>query len=55
MKIEIHPEAEAELFAAAAWYDDQLPGLGTYPERILVLAFVHSSRRPFYWAERAGD
>jgi hypothetical protein len=28
VKIELHPEAEAELFEAAAWYDDQLPGLG---------------------------
>lgn len=28
MKTELHPEAEAELYAAAAWYDDQLPGLG---------------------------
>lgn len=28
MTIELHPEAEEELFGAAAWYDDQRLGLG---------------------------
>lgn len=28
MKVELHPEAEVELYEAAAWYDDQRPGLG---------------------------
>ena len=28
MKIELHPEAETELFGEAVWYDDQVPGLG---------------------------
>ncbi len=103
MKIALHPEAEAELFEAAAWYDDQIPGLGddllaelsyyldliagapstwpmwpgapeldppirrvvadrfpyaiayrAYPDCIRVLAFAHTSRRPFYWTERKG-
>jgi len=101
VKIELHPEAEMELFEAAAWYDDQVPGLGNdilvelgqwldiiaesplawpkwpdaptfdppirralpdrfpyaiayraYADRIWVLAFAHTSRRPFYWAGR---
>lgn len=101
MKIELHPKAETELFEEAAWYDDQVPGLGNdllvelgqwldviaelplawpkwpdaptldppirraladrfpyaiayraYADRIWVLAFAHTSRRPFYWAER---
>ncbi len=102
MNTEIHPQAEEELFYAAAWYDDQRPGLGdeflaeitrwlvviaeaplTWPKwrgapdldppirkvtserfpyaiayqawssRIWILAFAHTSRRPFYWAKRA--
>ena len=28
MNIQLHPEAEVELYEAAAWYDDQRPGLG---------------------------
>jgi plasmid stabilization system protein ParE len=28
VRLELHAEAEAELAAAAAWYDDQRPGLG---------------------------
>ena len=28
MKVQLHPEAEVELYEAAAWYDDQRPGLG---------------------------
>ena len=28
MRIELHPEAESEISAAAAWYDDQRAGLG---------------------------
>ena len=28
MKVQLHPEAEVELYEAAAWYDDQHPGLG---------------------------
>ena len=28
MKVELHPEAEIELYEAAAWYDDQRTGLG---------------------------
>ena len=101
MKVELHPEAETELYEAAAWYDDQRSGLGdellaeitrwldvvaespsiwpkwpgfpdldppmhrvltdrfpyaiayqVHPDRIRVLAFAHTSRRPFYWAKR---
>ena len=104
MKIELHPEAEFELYEAAAWYDDQRPALGddllaemtrwldviaetpsTWPmwahapdldppirkvltdrfpyaiayqahsDRVCVLAFAHTSRRPFYWAKRTGS
>jgi hypothetical protein len=28
LRIELHSDAEEELHAAAAWYDDQRPGLG---------------------------
>ncbi len=28
MRVELHPEAQAELRAAAVWYDEQRPGLG---------------------------
>ena len=28
MKLQLHPEAEEELFRGAAWYDDQELGLG---------------------------
>lgn len=28
MRIELHPEARAELRAAALWYEEQRPGLG---------------------------
>ncbi len=28
MKVELHPEAEVELYEAAAWYDEQRRGLG---------------------------
>ncbi len=102
MRVELHPDAETELFEAAAWYDDQDAGLGddvllemagwlaviaeapltwpTWPDvpevnsiirkvilhrfpyaiayqaesdRVLVLAFAHTSRQPFYWGNRA--
>jgi hypothetical protein len=102
VKVELHPEAEVELYEAAAWYDDERPGLGddfvvemtrwldviaegpsTWPKwpdaqeldppirkalsnkfpyaiayqaqsnHVWVLAFAHTSRRPFYWAKRA--
>ena len=102
MKVQLHPEAEVELYEAAAWYDDQRPGLGhdllaamtcwldviaeapltwprwqdapeldppirrvltdrfsyaiayqAHPDTVWVLAFAHTSRRPFYWAKRA--
>ena len=102
MKVQLHPEAEVELYEAAAWYEDRRPGLGEsllaamtrwldvivaepsmwpkwphapdldppirqliverFPYAIayqansscvLVLAFAHTSRRPFYWAKRA--
>lgn len=101
MKFELHPEAEVELYEAAAWYDDQRPGLGddllaemtrwldviaeapstwpkwpgapvleppirrvvtdrfsyaiayqAFPDFVRVLAFAHTSRRPFYWETR---
>jgi hypothetical protein len=26
-----------------------------FTERVLVLAFAHTSRRPFYWLKRADD
>jgi hypothetical protein len=29
VKVELHPEAEEELYQAAEWYDSQRPGLGT--------------------------
>lgn len=28
MKLQLHPEAEEELYQQAAWYDEQRPGLG---------------------------
>lgn len=28
MRVELHPEARAEVRAAALWYDEQRPGLG---------------------------
>ena len=28
MRIQLHPRAEEELFEAARWYEDQVPGLG---------------------------
>ena len=28
MKVQLHPEAEEELFEGAAWYEDREPGLG---------------------------
>jgi hypothetical protein len=28
MRLELHPEARAELRSAALWYDEQRPGLG---------------------------
>ena len=103
MRIQLHPQAEEELYEAARWYENQVPGLGgdlmtevdlwldavpetpmawprwpgvktleppirravlgrfpfaipyqAFQERVWVLAFAHTSRRPFYWLERAG-
>jgi hypothetical protein len=28
VRVELHPEARAEVRAAALWYDEQSPGLG---------------------------
>jgi hypothetical protein len=102
VRVELHPEARAELRRAALWYDDRRPGLGgefiaevsaalerineaadSYPtwlgiraaaplirkatlqrfpyliaferheQHALVLAVVHSKRRPLYWLSRA--
>jgi hypothetical protein len=102
MMIQLHRQAEEELFQAVRWYDDQVSGLGddllievehwldvipdtplTWPlwpgarkldppvrravlkrfpfaiayqaleDRLLVLAFAHTSRRPLYWSNRA--
>lgn len=30
-------------------------GFQVFGERFRILAFAHASRRPFYWAERAGS
>ena len=103
MRVRLHPDAEEELFQAAAWYDDQRSGLGddlvaemtkwleviaeeptmwprwpegpklippvqrvltdrfpyaiayqVFAEHVAVLAFAHTSRRPFYWSGRTG-
>lgn len=102
MRITLHPAAESELYEAAAWYDDQRPGLGddllvevtrwldaiaeepriwpewpeapilsppirraltdrfpyaiayqVYTDHVSILAFAHTSRKPFYWVGRA--
>ena len=104
MTIQLHPQAEEELYEAARWYEEQVPGLGgdlltevehwldavpetpiawpkwkgaarldpsirrallgrfpfaiayqAFEQRVLVLAFAHTSRRPFYWLKRADD
>jgi len=102
VRIELDPDAEQELFAAADWYDSREPGLGdelldeaehwlevisvtpttwpvwhgaqrhrppvrkcllsrfgryaiayqAFPDRVRVIAFVHESRKPFYWSGR---
>jgi hypothetical protein len=51
VRVELHPEARAELRAAAVWYDEQRPSLGD--ELILELAIAHAKRRPLYWLTRA--
>ena len=28
MRVQLHPQAEEELYEAARWYEEQLPGLG---------------------------
>lgn len=102
MRVELHPDAHAEMRDAALWYDERQNGLGSefvsetmriltqlsespslfspwpamskrvpvirraviqrfpyliafeeHPERIVVLAFAHSKRRPMYWLDRA--
>ena len=102
MKVQLHPDAEEELYRAAAWYEDKRAGLGqdllveiarwlvvlaetprawpqwpsapqvdppirrvlptrfpfaigyqAFEDRVLILAFAHVSRRPFYWTARA--
>jgi toxin ParE1/3/4 len=102
VRVELHPEARAELRSAALWYDERRPGLGddfiaevfaalerigetaeSYPtwpgtraaaplirkatlqrfpyliafesheHNTLILAVVHSKRRPLYWLSRA--
>ena len=101
MIIQLHTQAEEELYEAARWYEDRVQGLGNdllievehwldvipdtplgwpewpgaqkleppvrravlkrfpfsiayqvFDDRLLVLAFAHISRRPFYWADR---
>ena len=102
MRVQLHPNAEEELYRAAAAYEERRSDLGfallaevdrwldvlqetpvTWPlwpdaprtnppirrvllrrfpfaiayqvhdDRIVLLAIAHTSRRPFYWAERA--
>ena len=62
MRLELHPEARAELRSAALWYDEQRPGLGDefisevafeeHEQHLLVLAVAHAKRRPLYWLTR---
>lgn len=56
MRLELHPEARAELRSAALWYDEQRPGLGDefekHEQHVLVLAIAHAKRRPLYWLTR---
>jgi len=55
-----HPEAHAEMVAAARYYEEQRSGLGndflTQVEQALVVAIkypsTHLRRRPGYWRKR---
>ena len=63
MRLELHPEARAELRSAAVWYNDQrkatiqrFPYVIAFEERerrVLLLAVAHAKRRPLYWLTRA--
>jgi len=52
--VRLHRAAERELDEAAASYDSEGPGLGSafLDEVIVVLAFAHDRRQPFYWRGR---
>lgn len=55
MRVVSHPEAEAELEAAALWYDERQPGLGDD----FLDEFEHTLRRivaePLRWRTIQGD
>lgn len=47
MRLEFHPEAEAELIEAAAHYEGEVS-----TEALQVVAVAHQSRRPEFWRSR---
>jgi toxin ParE1/3/4 len=49
MTIDFHPAADAELWAAADWYDEQEPDLGTRFEADVRAAIVQIAGRPRAW------
>jgi plasmid stabilization system protein ParE len=63
LEVRLRPEAEDDLLDAAAWYEQQLPGLGQrFPfgvfyqveeDRVVVIAVLHGSRHPRAWQRRA--
>jgi hypothetical protein len=62
VRVELHPEARAELRAAALWYDEQRLGLGgDFIAEISSMfdrigdapAITYAKRRPLYWLARA--
>lgn len=71
MRYEFHPEAEQELYEAAARYESEVSDLGfrfadevervirlliEHPEDVIcVVAVAHGSREPGYWRPRVQD
>ena len=50
MKVLIEPEAEAEIEAAAAWYQAEAPGLGNEFTRAVLTAVAVLGRNPHAFA-----
>jgi hypothetical protein len=54
-RLVVRPAAEADIRAAALWYESRSPGLGGEFLRAIDVACMHARRDPRRWQERAGS